>query len=176
VAITTSTDEAAEDGEKRVSASFDEGTEQVLTVGDEEVAADHLGAAEKAMIDGLEEDVKQLTVAEGQVVGIADEVDPVEGQDSVVGEESRWRHRLVLYDNDKELYDGAKAEGFTGKWTDELFRQLGAYAIGVLQGHVGQRRDLRVGRRDRPAGEGDAAPARHAGDGSRASARRWRST
>ena len=45
MAITTSTDEAAEDGEKRVSASFDEGTEQVLTVGDEEVAADHLGAA-----------------------------------------------------------------------------------------------------------------------------------
>lgn len=134
MAITTSTDEAAEDGEKRVSASFDEGTEQVLTVGDEEVAADHLGAAEKAMIEDLEEDVKQLTVAEGQVVGIADEVDPVEGQDSVVGEESRWRHRLVLYDNDKELYDGAKAEGFTGKWTDELFRQLGAYAIGVLQG------------------------------------------
>lgn len=99
MAITTSTDEAAEDGEGRLSAA-DEVTDQVLTVGDDEVAADHLGAAEKAMIDDLEEDVKQLTVAEGQqVVGIADEVDPVEGQDSVVGEESRWRHRLVLYDN-----------------------------------------------------------------------------
>jgi len=136
VAITTSTDEAGEDGE-RLSGS-DEGTDQVLTVGDDEVADDHLGAAEKAMIDDLEQDVQQLTVAvegqgQGQVDGI-DGDDLVEGQDPVAGEESRWRHRLVLYENDVQLYEGAKAEGFTGKWTDELFRQLGTYAIGVLQG------------------------------------------
>ncbi len=136
MAITTSTDEAGEDGE-RLSGS-DEGTDQVLTVGDDEVADDHLGAAEKAMIDDLEQDVQQLTVAvegqgQGQVDGI-DGDDLVEGQDPVAGEESRWRHRLVLYENDVQLYEGAKAEGFTGKWTDELFRQLGTYAIGVLQG------------------------------------------
>lgn len=136
MAITTSTDEAAEDGEGRLSAA-DEGTDQVLTVGDDEVAAGHLGAAEEAMIHDLEQDVQQVTVVveahgAGQVGGV-DADDPVE-QDSVAGEESRWRHRLVLYENDVELYEGAKAEGFTGKWTNELFRELGTYAIGVLQG------------------------------------------
>lgn len=129
---TTSTDEAAEDGEGRLSAA-DEGTDHVLTVGDDEVAAGHLGAAEQAMMRDLEQEVQP---------GAADRVDDggglVEGrdcgqQDCVVDEEIRWQRRLLLYDSDVELYEGAKAEGFSGKWTDELFRELSKYAVGVVQ-------------------------------------------
>lgn len=136
MAITTSTDETADDGEGLPGP--DGGTDQVLTAGGPEVSPGPVDAAEMAaMIDDLEQDVAQLTVSveaqgHGQVDGTHDSANL--GDELVNGAERRWRHRLVLYDNDVELYKQAKAEGFTGKWSEVLFGELLAYAANVMKG------------------------------------------
>lgn len=129
----TNVDDTADD-DSAPTAAVAEHNDQALTAGQNAEVDGHLAAANQAMIHDLEQEVQDHPACLDDELAAAATVQDDDAAGEPVGREARWRHRqLVLFESDAELYDGAKAEGFNGKWTSELFKHLGRYAEGTIQ-------------------------------------------